>query len=105
MVSYKKLRDGSWGVIGPVTEVVAGPVRVQKRSGETKTETVAKVSRPFGPTDGQLAIGFLSGSGSGRSGGGGRYGRRSCECGDDDCCSPCQCGSECNCRGGNIYNC
>jgi hypothetical protein len=55
MITYKKLRDGSWGVIGPVSEVKTGAVLVTKKDGSTKVEYVKAVSKDF---DG-LRIGFL----------------------------------------------
>lgn len=41
-INYTKLKDGSWGLRGPgLTEGTS--VRVTKRSGQTKTETVGHV--------------------------------------------------------------
>lgn len=86
MISYKKLKDGTFGVIGPVEEVKPQTsVTVRKKDGRTKSEMVTKVSKPFASFDGSgmKVIGFLaprtfSGSGSRRSGG-----RYECEqCGD-----------------------
>lgn len=44
MVTYSKLRDGTWGLRGPVGELVAGAtVTVSRRDGTTRTETVGRV--------------------------------------------------------------
>lgn len=43
MVTYTKLRDGSWGVRGPVSEVTSGTVRVAKKDGTVRTEMVTRV--------------------------------------------------------------
>lgn len=46
---YRKLRDGSWGVLGPASVLKAGAVvTVWKRDGSAKTEKIIEVtSRPF----------------------------------------------------------
>lgn len=46
---YRKLRDDSWGILGPVSLVKPGAtVTVWKRDGSTKAETIAEIaSRPF----------------------------------------------------------
>jgi hypothetical protein len=85
MTTYKKLKDGSFGVIGPVDEVRPNSsVTVRKKDGSTKTETVVKVTKPFASFDGSgmKVIGFLAprthGTGPRRSGS-----RYECEeCGD-----------------------
>lgn len=44
MATWTKLRDGSWGIKGPKTEIAAGArVQVQKKDGEIQTVTIAKV--------------------------------------------------------------
>jgi hypothetical protein len=77
-IQYTKLRSGAWGIKGPAGVVKAGSrVQVTKRSGETKTEVVAKVIW----TDGSVAIAAL-GESSGSGGGGRERGRRTgCSCG------------------------
>lgn len=67
-ISFKRLRDGSWGVIGPAKSVRAGVVTVRTKSGDTKTVEITGVSRPFNG----LRIGYLAGRATGRSGGLGR---------------------------------
>ena len=43
-ISYAKLKDGSWGVRGPVALIVDGAsVVVHKRDGKTQNETIAQV--------------------------------------------------------------
>lgn len=43
-IQYTKLRNGSWGIKGPASMIRAGAaVQVVKKSGESKTEVVAKV--------------------------------------------------------------
>lgn len=95
--TYAKLRDGSWGV-RVAGEVMAGAlVTVVKKSGETKQERIAKV--------------LFSGDGvsicSIATGGNARPARlrRGCGCNADCCDSRCLCGSDCNCRGGPIFDC
>ena len=64
MTTYSKLKDGSWGVRGSVAEVVAGAsVTVNKKSGESKTETVGRVLW----TDGELALATIAASSSSKS--------------------------------------
>jgi len=46
-VSWKKTRDGPWATFGPINEVSVGTVTVAKKSGDTVTARVAKVSKPF----------------------------------------------------------
>lgn len=41
--TYTKLRDGSWGVRAPAGVTVGQTITVVKKSGESKTETIAHV--------------------------------------------------------------
>lgn len=43
MATYTKLKDGTWGVRVEGTAKTGQSVRVTKKSGESKTETIAKV--------------------------------------------------------------
>lgn len=47
MNTYRKTRDGTWVVFGPSSDVKVGQVTVTKKNGDTKIETVERVSRPF----------------------------------------------------------
>lgn len=47
MITYRKTKDGKWVAFGPASEVRVGTITVTKRNGETKSETVANVGRPF----------------------------------------------------------
>lgn len=43
-VTYKKLRNGDWGIVGPENMIAQGAVvDVHKASGEVKTEVVGRV--------------------------------------------------------------
>ena len=42
-VTYKKLRDGSWGLHGPVRELRKGKVNVHTKSGREHVELVGKI--------------------------------------------------------------
>ena len=42
--TWKKLRSGDWGIVGPAADIVEGQtVTVTKKSGEAKTVTVGRV--------------------------------------------------------------
>lgn len=96
-ISYKKLRDGSWGVAG--AGLTAGArVTVTKRSGDTKTETVDRILW----ADDGYSIATIATNDRRRAGPGAGPG---CNC-DDECCSRgCRCESHCCCRGGPIHDC
>jgi len=85
-VNWKKTRDGSWATFGPINEVSVGTVTVTKKSGDTVTARVAKVSKPFQVDGRSYVFGYLDDtvrrhhgyrSGGYRSGGGSSsyYGR------------------------------
>lgn len=58
--SYRKSSSGEWVVFGPATIVKPGPVSVVKKDGSRKTETVARVGKPF-PVDGVKCVyGYLA---------------------------------------------
>lgn len=47
MLAYRKAKDGSWAVSGPVSELHIGEVTVHKRDGTTKQEHILSLSKPF----------------------------------------------------------
>lgn len=62
MASFKKLRNGSWGISGPSSEIREDAVvTVTKRDGSTKTVTVTKV---LWTGDGKSIAAISNGSGS-----------------------------------------
>lgn len=74
-VTYTKLRDGSWGLRGPATQLKPGAVVIAtKRSGETKQEKVGRVLW----TGNGVAMATIAGSSSAPSRGGRRGGCREC---------------------------
>lgn len=60
MASYRKTRDEQWVVCGTVSEVRVGQVTVTKASGETKTEQVVSLGRPFTADGKQMVYGYLA---------------------------------------------
>ena len=105
-ITYSKLRDGSWGMRGPKELLIEGQkVSVTKKSGEKKEETVGKIlwegkSREEPIID--ISIAKIADIQIQMT----KKFSNSCECDDSACCSSrCQCEKECNCRGGQIYNC
>lgn len=59
-ITYRKAKTGEWVVYGPATAIKAGTtVTVTKRSGETKTERVARVGRPFTVAGRQMLYGYI----------------------------------------------
>ena len=53
MVTFSKLKDGSWGLRGPVSEIVSGVVvTTVRKDGKTAPQTVGKVIW----TDGAFAL-------------------------------------------------
>jgi hypothetical protein len=106
MTTYSKLKSGDWGVRGPVAEVRDGAVvKVAKRDGAVKTETIDRVIW----TDGTVALAAIvravaapapvRASGTGRRRGG---------CHTDgncsSCCSP-KLGGGCPCADGGWFRC
>lgn len=62
-VTYRKTKTGEWVAYGPTTVVTAGAtVTVTKRSGEAKTERVARVGRPFNVGGVEMVYGYLAAS-------------------------------------------
>lgn len=92
--NYKKLRDGSWGLIGPADLLRQHQrVTVTKRSGERKSETVGRV---LWTGDGKaIATIARGGHGGGRRGGRGYVSGICGSCGhDEDACAD----QDCVCR-------
>lgn len=55
--SYRKTKKGEWVVMGPASIITDGAtVTVTKKSGETKTETIASTGKTFGD---DLCYGYL----------------------------------------------
>jgi hypothetical protein len=83
-ITFKKLRDGSWGLIGPnLTE--GSTVRVAKRDGTAETKTVGAIvwRGEDGTTIARVAGGGESAPRAQTSRPRGRGGRYECdECGD-----------------------
>lgn len=106
MASYTKLRDGTWGIRGPLPAPATGQVvSVQTKAGAVKSETVGRVLWTGTDYQGQPAylatIGARPSRGTAKARSG--YG---CDC--EDChgrCPNCRCDALCVCRGGNIYGC
>ena len=93
MISYTKLKDGSWGLRASPEKLTAGSnVTVRKKDGSTKTETVARIIwQGDGVTLASIAAGAPRSSGDRGSSRGGRT-RTGCSCGsveeysqDSDC--------------------
>jgi hypothetical protein len=95
-ITYAKLKDGSWGIRADGTALTVGQiVTVTKKSGETKSETVARVLWtgdgitlaaivPSTPTPSSSANTTRAASSPGRSrktGGNGLGPRTGCSCG------------------------
>jgi hypothetical protein len=57
MVTYTKLKDGSWGLRGPVSELQAGRVTVSKKDGTSKVEVVDSILVTFEDGNGLAKIG------------------------------------------------
>lgn len=83
--TYRKTKTGKWAVMGPTSIVRPGAtVTVTKKSGETKSETIDDVGRPFTVDGRQMVYGYTSQRSSrGRSSASGRYANR------DACGYPC----------------
>lgn len=59
--SYRKTKSGQWAVMGPVNVIKTGAtVTVTKKSGETKTETIASVGKPFSRAGVEMVYGYPS---------------------------------------------
>lgn len=59
-ITYRKTGKGEWVAYGPASEIIAGTtVTVTKASGETKTETIESVGRPFTAQGQQMVYGYL----------------------------------------------
>ena len=86
--TWAKGKQGDWLVRGPIG--ATGSVTVTKKSGETASATLA---RCVWTGDG-VALYAVAPRAS-----------KKCGCTNGDCCSPCRCDAECNCRGGPIYDC
>lgn len=48
-----------WVVYGHPDEMRQGPVQVQRKNGEVKTETIIKLSQVFDTPDGPRQVGFV----------------------------------------------
>jgi hypothetical protein len=59
MINYRKTKQGTWVVCGPVAEVRIGQVTVTKKDGSTKTETVESIGKPFAASSGDLVYGYI----------------------------------------------
>lgn len=58
--TYRKTRKGEWVVCGPADTVRPGAtVTVTKRSGETKSETIASVGKTFTADGVEQVYGYL----------------------------------------------
>lgn len=86
-IKYRKLRDGSWGVAGPASEVEAGKrVTVGKSDGTTKVETIGKViAGPFDDGNVLATVVKTGKTGGSNSSGGGRRGRSGGRVECDEC--------------------
>lgn len=59
--TYRKTKKGEWVVCGPTSSVRPGSaITVTKKSGETKTEQVERVGRPFRSGGVELVYGYLA---------------------------------------------
>lgn len=96
--TYTKLRDGSWGIRVDSPVAPGTTITVTKKSGETKTETVSHVL-----WSGQGVT--LCSIAQSRHGHSHRHNSNGCTCDCDQCSHGCKCDRNCNCRGGNIYDC
>lgn len=80
-ISYRKTKEGEWAAYGPASAIRPGLITVTKASGETKTEEIVRVSKPFNVDGKPFAYGYLKPtskvSGSGSSG----SVRTGCSCG------------------------
>ncbi|MCK9378326.1 MAG: hypothetical protein M0P73_19585 [Syntrophobacterales bacterium] len=89
-ISYTKLKDGNWGLKGPMAELSRGSVQVTKKSGETKAETVGQIiAGPF--ADGNALATIATAQGPSRvspsrtqRGGSSNHPRTGCSCGSRD---------------------
>lgn len=59
-ISYRKTKAGEWVAYGPADALRVGPVTVAKKSGETKSETVSRLGRPFSVDGRQMVYGYLA---------------------------------------------
>jgi len=69
-VTYRRAKTGDWVAYGPVSEVREGPVRIRKKDGSEKIDTVVRLGAPFATAQGDYVYGYLapkSTSDSGRS--------------------------------------
>lgn len=59
--NYRKTRQGEWVVMAPTTDLTAGAtITVTKKSGETKTERIARVGRTFTVDGVEMAYGYIA---------------------------------------------
>lgn len=58
--TYRKTKTGQWVAFGPASLIKPGPVVITKRSGQTKTEIVASVGRPFTVNGQAMVYGYLA---------------------------------------------
>ncbi len=101
--SPTKLRDGSWGARTSADIAVGDTITITARSGKSWDAVVERIvwtgANRYGKGD--VAIVAIRSLDQDRP----RRSRNGCDC-TDDCCRPrCQCHANCNCRGGNIYDC
>lgn len=60
-ITYRKTKTGEWVAYGPAAAVKANAyITVAKRSGQTKTELVERVGRPFDVDGVQMVYGYLA---------------------------------------------
>jgi hypothetical protein len=58
---YRKTKTGEWVVMGPTDAVRAGEdCTVTRKNGETKTEFVVRVSKPFDVDGTECVYGFIT---------------------------------------------
>lgn len=65
-ITYRKAKSGEWVAFGPADALRVGPVRVSKKSGETKSETVSRLGKPFSVDGRQMVYGYLAPASSSR---------------------------------------
>lgn len=62
-ITYRKTGKGEWVAFGPASVIRAGAtVTVTKRGGETKTEHITSVGKPFTADGQQMVYGYLAAS-------------------------------------------
>ena len=62
MATFRRNKHGEWVVLGSVSEVHVGKVRVTRKDGDVRSVVVASLGNPFNQNGEQVVYGYLAGS-------------------------------------------